>query len=323
MSRSTVVRLVFGGFALVVCFVRATCPGSALAVENYRPVITEVSATEATEHGIRLSASIDPKERATSYEFIIECRTSSMSVLECDPESGPIVVAKGRIEADVQAQKIVVSVTGLEAGSYYRYEVIATNSAGETRKPSNLFITMPSCSEGCGPTEPYKTEISPGSEEQAKRYGEEGSKRQTEREQAEREAAERNRPAPAPESGARAGAEVNESYGRERGRLKLVAHNVRVRAGVVALAVRCKGESRCAGVLELLAAAGPRHAGRRGSVVIAGTARYSISAGRRATVHIRLDSAGRGAVERAHGRLAAMLVTKSPKSRLGKVMIAR
>jgi hypothetical protein len=54
-----------------------------------------------------------------------------------------------------------------------------------------------------------------------------------------------------------------------------------------------------------------------------GNAHYSISAGRRSTIHIELDLAGRTALKQARGHLAATMTIESPKTALGKVDIER
>lgn len=105
----------------------------------------------------------------------------------------------------------------------------------------------------------------------------------------------------------RKGGLLHFSAPRSRGRVS--SSRAKVRGGVVSLPVRCHslGRLRCDGTLALRARLGTRR-------VVIGTGRFSIQAGRKATVRVRLTARGRKALTAGRGRLAgtAALVTQQP-----------
>lgn len=317
--------------ALIACLAGSSSFAGAQAAERQRPVISEVSATEPTEHGVVLKANINPNGLTTDYEVVLECRWWSDSDLECYPGSSPETLLTGSIEASSGSRNVTVKVSGLEASYYYWYKVVASNTAGESQS-RQLFETVlaGACPDGCGvPTGPYKTEISQASIEEVEQYGRGAPEREAarireiaEREAAEREAAERDK-APAPTEEAEEQTSSGGSEGGGRKRLLLEGKQLRVRGGMVFVTVRCEGEGRCARSLELTAGTRSRQHGKRDPVVVIGRGRCSISAGRRSSIAIKLDSAGLAVLKRAQGNLIALLRSKSPDAVLGAVHIKR
>jgi hypothetical protein len=81
------------------------------------------------------------------------------------------------------------------------------------------------------------------------------------------------------------------------------------RDGTALVRLDCAGSDSCKGKLTLLAKATSRtKGGKKVSRTIAiGTAKFSIAAGKTATVKVKLDTAGRRLMSAAHERLAARL----------------
>jgi hypothetical protein len=106
--------------------------------------------------------------------------------------------------------------------------------------------------------------------------------------------------------------------------LKLLGRTLKLKGDVTAANLRCEGDERCEGTVELSEQVSVRVHGKehRHAVVIGGT-HYSISAGRKSTIHIELDAAGRAALKQARSHLVATMTIESPKTALGKVDIER
>lgn len=87
----------------------------------------------------------------------------------------------------------------------------------------------------------------------------------------------------------------------------LVRSTAAVRDGRAAIALTCKGNALCAGQLELLARTGTARAAASKGATSYGKASYSVKAGAKASVKIKLGTKGRSAL-RKHKRLKAVLV---------------
>lgn len=126
---------------------------------------------------------------------------------------------------------------------------------------------------------------------------------------------------PAAEAGQQgAGGGAQSPHGGTQGHLQLRGRTLRLRGHVLDATLACEPGARCSGPVALLAQVGSRT--HRQKIVI-GTARCSIPGGHKSTIKIRLTSTGSTALERAHGRLFAVLAAGSPRTTLGKVEIER
>lgn len=132
----------------------------ALAAEGKPPVI--VSTGWGIGGKVTVEAEINPEGLATSYEIRLECQT-------CGPAGySPSV---GQLPAVNEARAVSLDLTGIQPGSY-RFDVLATNSAGEAFRSSELKVPpIPpgACPNGCSTNEPYKAEVSKASRESAER----------------------------------------------------------------------------------------------------------------------------------------------------------
>lgn len=111
--------------------------------------------------------------------------------------------------------------------------------------------------------------------------------------------------------------------GHPRGVVKLLSHTLKLRHGVASVDLRCQGAGSCDSEMQLTEQVSTRAHGKRRRTLVIGSARYSISAGRTTTIHMKIDAAGLAALKRARGNLAATLATKAPYAVLGKVDIKR
>ncbi len=105
------------------------------------------------------------------------------------------------------------------------------------------------------------------------------------------------------EHGAEAKDDGEEEEGATRHReshLKLLAWTLKLKGEATAANLRCEGDERCEGTVELSAQVSVRvHGKEHRHTVMIGRARYSISAGQKSTIHIELDTAGRAALKQA------------------------
>jgi hypothetical protein len=113
------------------------------ACEAAEPTIEKWGLTEVTPAGVVLEAQINPRNSATTYEFVIiqQVRNPSNSSerSELTPEGpralgGPIPAGAG----DVTVSGLVM---GLQRGYTYWYEVVASNLAGETRSGGDNWFS--------------------------------------------------------------------------------------------------------------------------------------------------------------------------------------
>jgi sugar lactone lactonase YvrE len=90
------------------------------------------TATNVTEHGARLNATINPESLATSYHFEYGTTTSYGTSIPAEN----ISVGSGR--SNVQVEE---AISGLELEHVYHYRVAATNSSGTTYGEDRTFYT--------------------------------------------------------------------------------------------------------------------------------------------------------------------------------------
>ncbi len=129
---------------------------------------------------------------------------------------------------------------------------------------------------------------------------------------------------PGDEHGAEAQGGGKEGSSHPQRHLKLIGRTLKLKGDAMAADLRCEGDEGCSGTVELSTEVSVRAHGKvhRHTVMI-GSAHYSIAAGRKSSIHIELDNAGRAALKQARGHLAATMMTETPKTTLGKVDIER
>lgn len=178
---------ILGGW-LVLSGARALAAGSG-------PAITNVSATNITEHGATLEAQINPEGIATVYEFWVESAVCKGGSPTCEKSGHPREEEQGYIVAGCGGKTVVDDVTGLLSNTYSWYWVVAVSAGGTAESHHNLFeagAPPEACPEGC-----YIVEVTPPSKslqgilEASKQYGEEAPAREAARQQAAKEQAER------------------------------------------------------------------------------------------------------------------------------------
>jgi len=95
------------------------------------PGATTGAARDVSTTGARLTASVDPNSRATSYRF--EYGTTT----RYGRQTGSASAGSGASAVSVGA-----NVSGLQAHTRYHYRVVATNAAGVTRGRDRTFTTL-------------------------------------------------------------------------------------------------------------------------------------------------------------------------------------
>lgn len=222
-------RALFGRTSLVtpvavVCWLAVPASASAAV-----PGVTTMVATGVTSSGARVEAAIDPEGSQTSYEIWLECQGGSPT---CEAPGAPQRQV-GVLGSPTGQQTVSAEFSGLQAASYYRYGVIATNSSGREGWTGVSFRTCPS--SGPCPMQP-----APGGEqlwnfEAARREAEEAPALEAAREAAKREGEERlareaaqftARELAAREAGERAGREAAEREAAARAKRCVVPHVV-------------------------------------------------------------------------------------------------
>jgi hypothetical protein len=173
-------------------------------------VASEVSATGATAE-----ASINPEGGETSYEIWLECSEAPGINQQCEPLTANPQRRQGTLSPASESVIVTDAVTGLQPGTFYKYRVVATNSAGRSGIVGAGFRTCPST--GPCPMQPYAPGEALWNLEGAERAAEEAPRLEAEREAKRREEEER----PAKEAAERAAKEreireAGERAGREQ-----------------------------------------------------------------------------------------------------------
>lgn len=210
-------RLLLGGRASVVLGIPLLClffvaPASAAtqAPEVQWEAASRVSTTDATAE-----ASIDPEGGETSYEIWLECGEAPGIDQQCEPLTANPQRHQGTLSPVSEPVIVTDAVTGLQPGTFYKYRVVATNSAGRSGIVGAGFRTCPST--GPCPMQPYAPGEALWNLEGAEREAQEAPRLEAEREAKHREEEER----PAKEAAERAAKEreireAGERAGREQ-----------------------------------------------------------------------------------------------------------
>ena len=208
-------RLLLAVAAILCCTV-----APAAAADPGIPVVTTEVATAVTSTSATIEVSIDPQGLETSYEIWLECRGTGDG---CEAVASPERHV-GVLAASSGAQTVTDEMNGLQPGSYYRYAVIARNSAGREGWVGVGLNTCPSSG-------PCPSQSVPGGTglwvwEAARLSAEEAPAREAARQAAKREGEERlareaavwaARELAARQAGERAGREAAEREARARG----------------------------------------------------------------------------------------------------------
>ncbi len=186
-------------------------PGLASAA---KPKVDYLNATSVSMTGATIGAEINPEGSETHFEIFLECQSAQ----ETNETCGPLTVGPQRQEgllwAGFEPLTETDSVTGLQPGYLYKFDVIATNSAGREGFEGGGFLTCPA-QDSC-PSQPWWPGQSLWVREGAERAGAEAPRLEAEREAKHREEEER----PAKEAAERAAKEreireAGERAGRE------------------------------------------------------------------------------------------------------------
>ena len=102
-----------------------------------QPVIGGVSATKLTASSAELHAQVDPTGSSTTVEF--QFGTSSCSSGGCTEH----VPVPGNVGAGFADEPVSIAATGLQAGTEYHFQVLATNGFGTTTSAEGAFTTSP------------------------------------------------------------------------------------------------------------------------------------------------------------------------------------
>jgi hypothetical protein len=99
--------------------------------------------SNVTEHGGTLTAQIDPNGLETEYAIWLQypnCQSAAPDGSGC-PSVSEEVVARGSIPAGVTGQAVSANLSGLQSDHPYSYWVLASNPAGKTEGPHQIFGT--------------------------------------------------------------------------------------------------------------------------------------------------------------------------------------
>jgi hypothetical protein len=200
-----------GPLIVSACVLLFVAPASAA---TQPPEVQWEAASEVGTTAATAEASINPEGGEASYEIWLECE-----VQEGGRQCGSQVVdpqrRQGTLPAGSEPVIVTDALTGLQPGAFYKYRVVATNSAGRSGIVGAGFRTCPST----GPcfSQPYAPGDGLWNLEGAEREAQEAPRLEAEREAKHREEEER----PAKEAAEKAAKErevrqADERAGREQ-----------------------------------------------------------------------------------------------------------
>ncbi len=155
--------------ALIVCAVMAgglMLSGAQALAATGEPVISGVSVTNVTEHGVTIEAQINSEGSETAYEIRLVWQVA-------DPKGGPPNGGEGELPtggpqtqtgniAAGSGDQTVSATLALQWGYTYYYVIAAISSAGKTKGESPYSIPFHISGEfpnGSGTGPPYESEI--------------------------------------------------------------------------------------------------------------------------------------------------------------------
>jgi hypothetical protein len=223
-------------------------PACALAATK-APEVGYSPASHVSTSGATIEVPINPEGGETSWEIWLECPNAQENNQNCEPLTVGSQRQQGVLSPGFESEIVTDAVNGLQPDHFYKYRVVATNSAGKEGYVGDGFVTCPS--EGPCPSQPYLSGLSlwviEGAEREAKEapgIGEREAKEQKEAEErpgkeaAERAAKERE----IREAGERAGKEAAERVAAAHSPKCVVPH---VKGDSLTEARRSLGRAHC------------------------------------------------------------------------------
>lgn len=132
---------IFGCACAVSAMAQANVTSAMTACEAIKPTVENLRLTEVNAAGAVFEAQINPHNSTTTYEFAITQQLRNPANSGNHPEPAPegLRAVGGPIPAGAGNTKVSGTVTGLERGYVYWWEVVASNLAGETRSETKSF----------------------------------------------------------------------------------------------------------------------------------------------------------------------------------------
>ena len=118
--------------------------GSASAETNFDttaapPVVSPPSATDVTDTGVRLTATVNPENEATSYRF--ECVSQAQFEASGYAEAEEIPAGGAVVEAGGEEVEVNQPLSGLAPATAYRCRLAASNATDDTSSSDMSFAT--------------------------------------------------------------------------------------------------------------------------------------------------------------------------------------
>ncbi len=267
---------------LVATNVSGTVRGGPVTFTAGLPEVFPGEATPAGATTETVGGEVDPVGQPTTYHVAYGLASSTWCTSggsSGSPEHSTSAQTLGF--TDATSHTVSVSLSGLTAATEYCAELVAANGSGTAGGGHVTFTTEPS--SGGGNPGGGSGGSSPGN-------GTSGGVSNT------------------PPS---TGATPANTPPAATGSVSLDGSAITVQSsGAAAIKLTCSGTSTCAGKLTLTAKSAAKKGKKKSKKVeteTIGTASFSISAGKTATVKLTLNATGRALLSAAHGRLAATL----------------
>jgi hypothetical protein len=312
-----------------------------------KPVVLGESASGQTRAGAQLSGLINPENGATFYKF--EYGTTSgygTSTAEAlagsgsgQVPAGPTTIAELLPGTTYHYRLLAGSASGITAGEDATFTTLALTpplvSTGGASGISQVAATISATIDPQGLWSTYEFELGPTTGYGTKVFGIAGQGTVAETIAASIQfltpgVTYHYRIQASNSDGAAYGADQtfttptfplltpalavgNLSPSMATGNVRGVGSEIKVQRGGAAVKLTCKGTAMCRGKLTLTAKVGGKRMKTRSRTI--GTATFSISAGKTATVKLELNAAGRELLRARHGRMSASLtILKSSPS---------
>jgi hypothetical protein len=252
------------------------------------PAVATGAASAITASSATLNATVNPNGTEVSdchFEYGTTTDYGSSAPCATTPGWGTAPVA------------VAAQAAGLASKTLYHFRIVATNAGGTSYGGDATFTTALSSQEEAG----------------ARRRAEEeaAAKRKAEEEAAARRKAEAEAAAKRKAEEEAAARRKHEEELRKTCGISVGHPTIKVVRGEAAITLIGAGTTTCGGRVTLVA----KSPHRNGSAKNVGTASFSILAGTRQTVRLRLTAAGRAFLSAAHGHLNATLaILKSSPS---------
>ena len=177
------------------------CVGEAVAAPGGIPEVKLDGAKQVTKTSATIEVGVNPEGGQTTFEIWLECQSAEPFGSACEPLTVSEQLQQGVLAPGFELEPVTAPVEGLQPGYFYKYQVVATNSAGRAGWVGNGLVTCPS--EGVCSMQPWLPGEELSTVEQDRKFGEEAPRREAERQAKRREEEER----PAKEAAERAARE--------------------------------------------------------------------------------------------------------------------